>query len=109
MKSLMPNNLGKKFVVEECQKLSIKDYLDKFKLTLKQEILSSVIEIADQQVELGTTKTGFGGERYWFKCPSCKRRIGVLLVHPVNHQVGCRVCLDLEYKKRRYKGMLEAQ
>jgi len=109
MKSLMPNNLGKKFVVEECQKLSVKNYLERFRLTLKQEILDSVVEVAKQKIELETTKTGFGGTRHWFKCPSCKRRIGVLLVHPLSHRVGCRACLGLEYRKRRYKGMIENQ
>ena len=109
MKSMTPNDLGKKFIIEECQKLAIKDYLKKFRLQLKKEILSSVIEIAYQTVELDTTKTGFDGIRYWFKCPLCHKRIGTLFIHPLNNAVGCRLCLNLDYRSRRYKGMIEGQ
>lgn len=106
---MTPNNLGKKFIVEECQKVAVNDYLSQFKLKLKEEILSSVAEIAKQEIKLNTTRTGFGGVRYWFDCPVCKRRVGTLFVHPLNGVLGCRVCLNLDYRSRRYKGMIEGQ
>lgn len=105
----MPNNLGKKFIVEECQKVTITEYLDKFRRKFKEEVLGSVLEIAKQEVSLSTTKTGFGGIRYWFDCPSCSRRVGTLLVHPLNQKIGCRICLGLDYRSRRYKGMIEGK
>jgi hypothetical protein len=43
----------------------------------------------------------------WFKCPLCGSRVGVLFRHPAANTVGCRRCLKLEYRKRRYKGMVE--
>jgi len=106
---MSPNNLGKKFLVEECQQLAVKDYLKKFRLKLKEEILGSVIEIARQKVELDITETGFAGTRHWFRCPICQKRAGILFVHPLSHKVGCRTCLDLEYRSRRYKGMIEGR
>ncbi len=32
----------------------------------------------DYQVSLVTTPCNFGGVRYWFACPDCWRRVGVL-------------------------------
>ena len=78
-----------------------------FHVQLKQEFIRSKVELAGAQVELDVTTTGFGGKRYWFKCPTCDRRIGVLYEHPLTKQFGCRKCLDLKYKKQRYKGMVE--
>ncbi len=104
---MSPNDLGKKFIVEECQKLSIRDYIRGFKNNFKEALIKSVLEIAKKPIELTTSKTGFGGFRYWFKCPICQRRIGSLFIHPLSREVGCRECLDLEYRARRFKGMVE--
>jgi len=107
MKSLRPNDLGKTFLVEDCQKIVISDFLKKYKVKLKELILKSELEILDISVELTTSQAGFKGVRFWFKCPFCAKRVGVLFKHPLNNKIGCRVCLKLEYRKRRYKGMLE--
>jgi hypothetical protein len=64
--------------------------------------------MAGIKVELTTSKTYVGGVRYWFKC-LCGRRVGVLFVHPISNILGCRECLGLEYRKRRYKGMEEVK
>ena len=58
-------------------------------------------------IGLMPSKTAFGGIRYWFKCPVCEMRIGVLFIHPLNRKVGCKKCLNLDYRSRRYKGMIE--
>lgn len=104
-----PNDFGKKFVVEEVQKIRIGDYLKNFQHRFKEAILGSILEILKQPIELTTTKTGFNGVRFWFKCPICNERIGVLYIHPLDSRVGCRTCLNLDYKKRRYKGMVEEE
>ncbi len=109
MKPMTPNDLGKKFVVEECQKIRIEDYLKDFKHKLKKTILSSVLEANRQQIELTTTKTGFDGTRYWFRCPQCNKRIGTILVHPLSQKIGCRVCLGVDYRARVFKGMIESE
>ena len=105
-KTLKPNDLGKKYLVEDCQKISIVSFSREAKRKLKESFISSEIEMAGIKVELTTTKTYVGGVRYWFKC-ICGRRVGVLLIHPMSNTLGCRECLGLEYKKRRYKGMEE--
>ncbi len=105
MKSLNPNNLG--LLVEECKKIKISDFLKKSRAGLKEAIIKSELEIDGLSIELTTSKTNFDGLRFWFKCPLCMCRVGVLFRHPVSEAVGCRKCLKLEYRKRRYKGMIE--
>jgi hypothetical protein len=63
--------------------------------------------IGNQSISLTVSKTRFNGLRYWFSCPMCQRRVGVLYVHPLTSEVGCRHCLKLDYRSRRYKGMIE--
>lgn len=105
VKSLNPNNLG--LLVEGCQKIKISDFLKKTKAVLKEAMIKSELEVEGLNIELTTSRTGYNGVRFWFKCPLCNLRVGVLFKHPVNEAVGCRRCLKLEYRKRRYKGMLE--
>lgn len=49
----------------------------------------------DQQINLTTTSCNFGGYRYWFKCPSCNKRVGCLYA---NSKFLCRDCGDLIYR-----------
>jgi hypothetical protein len=108
MKSLHPYNSGKTILVEDCQKLSISTYLNKAKEKLKKELIDSEIEMNNLNIELTPSKTSFDGLRYWFKCPQCKNRVGTLFVHPITDTIGCRKCLSLEYRSRKYKGMIES-
>lgn len=103
---MSPNDFGR-ITVERCQKLAISDYLKIYRTQFKENILASVTEAAGIDISLTSTKTGFGGIRYWFVCPQCRRKIGVLLVHPLSRSVGCRHCLGVEYAKKRFKGMVE--
>jgi len=107
MKILTPNDLGKTFLVEECQKIRIEGFLKQYKEKIKEVILNSELEALGWNIELATSKTHYNGIRFWFKCPLCHLRVGVLLKHPLADIIGCRRCLRLEYRKRRYKGMVE--
>jgi hypothetical protein len=107
MKSLNPIDLGKKHLIEDCQKIKISDFLKSYRTKLKQLFLSYELEIAGLNIDLMTSKTGCNGLRFWFRCPNCKKRVGVLFRHPIGNKIGCRLCLNLEYRKRRYKGMVE--
>ncbi len=49
---------------------------------------------------LETTPCYFGGVRYWFSCPSCYGRVGVLYLPPGNINFKCRHCYDLSYHSR---------
>ena len=109
MKTLNPNDFGKSFLVEYCQKVRIEDLLKICRAELKKIVLDLQIEALGQKIGLVTSKTCFDGVRFWFSCPMCNRKVGVLFTHPINRNVGCRTCLNLDYRKRRYKGMIEVK
>ena len=98
-----PNNLGE--IVENNQAIRIDDLVKQAKSRLKVEFIRSEIEILGAQIQLTTSKTRFGGKRYWFLCPLCNKRRGVLYLR--NSSVACRVCFGLKYRKQRYRGMIE--
>lgn len=105
---MRPNDFGKTFLVEECQKIEINAFLRKAKIKLKETLIRSELSAQGVVIELTTSKTGLGGTRYWFKCPMCGKRSGTLFVAPFGQTLGCRACLGLDYRARRYKGMIEA-
>ncbi len=109
MKSMNVNNLGNTFLVEDCQKVAVSDLLRDYKTKLKETILRVQFEMLNENVLITTSKTGNDGLRFWFMCPRCKRRSGILLKHPLQNVLGCRSCLKLEYKSRRFKGMIESK
>ena len=102
-----PIDLGEKFMVEDCYRISMKDYLARAKAKIKEILLTSEMSLLEAPILLSESRTGYGGKRYWFTCPKCNKRLGVLLIHPISKDIGCRKCLNLEYRKRRYKGMIE--
>lgn len=103
---MTPNDFGK-ILVEECQKIQASDFLRRYRRELKEAMLQSELEVVGLRVQLTTSRTGFGGVRLWFVCPSCGRRVGMLLKHPIEQVIGCRLCLRTDYRKHRYKGMIE--
>jgi len=107
MKTMKPNDFGKKYLVEQCQKIRFSDFIGKAKQQIKESILEASIEADGHQILLNKSKTGFGGTRFWFSCPICNKRAGVLYKHPVSQFLGCRRCLGLDYRKHRYGKMVE--
>lgn len=107
VKTMNPNDLGKIYLVEECQKISIADFTKRFRHQMKALYLKTEVEASGNKIVLTTSRTGFGGKRYWFSCPLCGGRVGALFKHPLAGILGCRGCFGLEYRKRRYKGMAE--
>lgn len=107
METLKSNNFGNKTLVEDCQKIRINDTLKSIKVKFKDLLLRSELEAAGINIDLTTSKTLYDGIRFWFKCPICEARVGVVYQHPLDGSVGCRKCLNLDYRQRRYKGMLE--
>ncbi len=57
------------------------------------------------QVSLTTTPCNYGGERYWFECPSCYARVGILYLAPGDVRFRCRHCNNLTYRSRNRTGM----
>jgi hypothetical protein len=109
VKSLSVNVLGSSTLVEQCPRITIEETLTKITPQIKEQLLKTQLNMQGFNVDLAVTETAFGGERFWFKCPLCNKRAGVLFQHPISNLIGCRACLGLEYKSRRYKGMLEAR
>ena len=107
-KPIDPYDLGRINVAEYCQKVDINNLVRQTKVELKGKILESEISALGKKVCLTTSQTRFGGTRLWFLCPVCSRRVGVIYKHPTTSAIGCRSCLELKYKKQRYKGMMEA-
>ena len=104
----MPYDLGENSpVTEYSYKVNVDDLLTKAKKELKLRLLQSQIDALGVNIGLTTSKTRFNGERIWFVCPSCGKRVGTIYKYPVNQILGCRVCLNLKYKAQRFRGMLE--
>ena len=73
------------------------------------ELLYKLIDLdgrktqVDTQVMLLSTKCNYGGTRYWFECPSCYKRVGILY-----HRSGyfaCRHCQHLTYESKKVNGV----
>lgn len=52
-----------------------------------------------QNVYITSTPCLIGGKRFWFLCPDCNKRVGVLYLSELGY-FSCRVCLDLSYKSK---------
>lgn len=90
------NNFDKKLLVENCQKIDIKDLLKQAKEHLKKELLSLGINAQGIPTTVTTSITGNGGIRLWFICPICKERKRILYKN-LMQSIGCRTCLKLAY------------
>jgi len=51
-------------------------------------------------VSLLTTDCNLGGVRYWFACPACWQRVGVIYLAPGGTYFECRHCNNLTYLSR---------
>jgi len=107
MKSSPPHNLGTILTVESCPRIKIDDLLKQCRDGFKETMITSQLKLMGIDIELIATETRFNGMRFWFKCPHCERRVGVLFKRPASLTVGCRLCLNLHYGKQRYKNMIE--
>jgi len=105
---IKPYDLGKNyFVSENCQKINIDDIVRRVTKGVKHQVLQSQIEVMGYNLNLRTSNTHFNGKRYWFACPICSKRVGIIYKHPISLQIGCRNCLKIQYRKQRFKGMIE--
>lgn len=103
-----PYDLGEFQLIDGALKISIDELVDRVKKELKIRLLQAKIEALGIEVSLTTSKTRFNGDRFWFLCPICYIKVGVLYKHPLQDILGCRNCLELKYRKQRFKGMIEA-
>jgi len=63
----------------------------------------------DVKVKLSWYSPGFGGRRYFFRCPVCGKRMRTL--HFRYGEIACRVCFNLTYEScvenKRFNGLLK--
>ena len=104
----IPDYFGSFVTVEDCQRFPIRGLIKSFKTKSAEAILEAKVMIKGTQVHLTATPMNFGGTRFWFLCPGCQCRLSVLLAHPLTRKIGCRRCLGVEYRAKRYKGMVES-
>lgn len=98
---MLPNDLGNYLVLENCPQFRI----DQFMPYIKDGALSQEADFEGQTVLFTTSPTNFKGQRFWFVCPLCHTKRGVLYKHPFLSILQCRKCLGLNYRQQRYKGM----
>ena len=69
----------------------------RFQYTVKIE---EVLHDVDQRMALTPTPMRHVGRRWWYTCPACNRRAGVLHLPPGEAFFACRTCHDLSYRSR---------
>ena len=52
---------------------------------------------------LERTRASVGGERVWFACPCCERRVRKLYLPPSSRAFWCRNCHHLSYRTRQWR------
>lgn len=56
------------------------------------------VRIVASSARLVSTPCNFGGWRYWFLCPICERRVGILYLKEYN--IECRICANIGYESQ---------
>jgi len=57
------------------------------------------------KVKLLETPCNFGGVRYWFECPVCRKNKRVAVLYLNEDKIGCRECQNLTYACRNLSGI----
>lgn len=79
-------------MVETSMKVSTK-LLSGYRHTLLTSIL-----VGNQLIKLTTSSCNYGGKRYWYLCPKCQVRVGVLYRPLGDNSFECRNCKNLKYE-----------
>jgi len=106
---IKPYDLGDFQIADYSQKININDVVAQAQKELKLGLLKAQIEALGLVITLITSRTRFNGKRFWFVCPICSHRSGIIYQYSSSKIIGCRLCLKLKYKKQRFKGMLEGK
>ena len=61
--------------------------------------IKSTDEIVEQRVKTETSACHFGGQRHWFTCPRCSKRVAVL--YAPGRYFACRQCGGLAYATQK--------
>ncbi len=94
MKKLSPSDLEK--IIKQGNNdnvLNIDEFLRVINKDMKKVLLESQVNAMGLNISLTTTRTRFGGEKFWFICPECKNRCGVLSNNIHFLKYVCRSCI----------------
>ena len=61
--------------------------------------MKSTGEVVEQRVQTQTTPCHLGGQRHWFACPLCSKRVAV--VYAPGRYFACRQCCGLGYATQK--------
>ena len=77
---LKANDYGKILTLESLRKVKIDALVSQARQESKRLYLESLDLDSGRRIDLVTSSTRYGGLRYWFSCPKCQKRVGVLKV-----------------------------
>ena len=86
---------GKKSKVGISVKMGDLPYIRLYYTTTRQN--GETID-SDYRIGLTWTACRYGGKRFWFICPGCLKRVGILYLAGESVQFQCRECSDLTYE-----------
>lgn len=84
-------------VATKNSQLGIYDY-DYIRFFLSQTYWNGETGETIHDVRLTASPCNYGNSRYWFICPRCQKRVGVLYLS--GSSIACRHCHDLTYKSK---------
>lgn len=76
-------------------KVRFRDQVHSLELEFTYSVEGGKRKSVSQYIELERTPSSFGGERIWFLCPECSKRVGILYVPTIKFL--CRTCHNLPY------------
>ncbi len=92
------NSFGWKWLVNDHQVAGISIRVDSESMALSYRIQSTG-EVVEQLVRTQTTPCHLGGQRHWFTCPRCSKRVALL--YAPGRYFACRTCGGLGYATQK--------
>ena len=91
-------SFGWQWTVNDRPVASIRIWVDRESLVLSYR-MKSTCEVVEQRVQMHTTPCHLGGQRHWFTCPRCRKRVAVL--YAPGRYFACRQCGGLGYATQK--------
>lgn len=92
------SSLDWQWTVNDRPVASIRIWVDRESLVLSYR-MKSTGEVVEQRVQMHTTPCHLGGQRHWFTCPRCRKRVAVL--YAPGRYFACRQCGGLGYATQK--------
>ncbi len=88
---------------EPCGSIRYTCYTDYLQLSFRHRNRGDEWQPVEQYIPFDRTACHFGGERLWFLCPNCSKRVGLL--YGVGKLFLCRHCYELPYSSQNSSHM----